>query len=300
MHHSPEQWQAMGQWRDLCGQRIFTLDNGRADAPVVVLLHGYPTSSWDWNELWALLDGDFRLVALDLLGFGFSAKPCPHPYLISEQADIVEALVAALALPRFHVLAHDYGDTVAQELLTRQNALSEPRWLSCCLLNGGLFPETHHARLIQKMMLSPLGPLVTGLMKEKQLHRTMGKLFGPHTQPSPELSHHFWELINFNNGRRALNKLINYIPQRILHRERWVGALQQSKVPLGLINGAVDPVSGAHMVARFLEVVGEPAFRRSLPTIGHYPQIEAAAEVNAAFRDFVQQVEGHQARPHNP
>ena len=75
-----------------------------------------------------------------------------------------------------------------------------------------------------------------------------------------------------------------------MHRERWVGALQQSAVPLGLINGAVDPVSGAHMVARFLEVVGEPAYRISLPIVGHYPQVEAPAEVIAAYRAFLQQV----------
>lgn len=290
MHFSPEQWQAMGQWRMLCGHRIFTLDNGRVDAPVIVLIHGYPTSSWDWEALWANLTADFRLVALDLLGMGFSAKPYPHPYLISEQADIVEALVVELGLSHFHVLAHDYGDTVAQELLARQNALASPQWLSCCLLNGGLFPETHHARLIQKMMLTPLGPLLTTLMKEKQLQRTMNKIFGPKTQPSAELIHHFWELISYNNGRRALNKLINYIPQRIMHRERWVGALQQSVVPLGLINGAVDPVSGAHMVARFIEVVGEPAYLLSLPTIGHYPQVEAPAEVIAGYRDFLQKI----------
>ena len=283
MHYTPEKWQSMGQWRTLCGRRIFTLDNGRDNAPAVLMIHGYPTSSWDWETLWAELGTGFRLVTLDLLGFGFSDKPYPHSYLINEQADIVEALVAELGLQQFHVLAHDYGDTVAQELLARQNALASPQWLSCCLLNGGLFPETHHARLIQKMMLTPLGPLLTTLMKEKQLQRTMNKIFGPDSQPSAQLIHHFWEIISYNNGRRVLNKLINYIPQRILHRERWVAALQNSVVPLGLINGAVDPVSGAHMVARFVEVVGDPAYLLSLPTIGHYPQIEAPAEVIAGY-----------------
>ena len=292
MQYSPEQWQAMGQWRVLCGRRIFTLDNGRANAPVVLLIHGYPTSSWDWEALWADMNADFRLVALDLLGMGFSDKPYPHSYPISEQADIVEALVAELGLQHFHVLAHDYGDTVAQELLARQNALAAPQWLSCCLLNGGLFPETHRARLIQKLMLTPLGPLLTALMNERQLQRTMGKVFGPDTQPPAELIQHFWELITYNNGRRALNKLISYIPQRITHRERWVSALQTSVVPLGLINGALDPVSGAHMVARFFEVVGEPDYRLSLPTIGHYPQVEAPVEVIASYRAFLQNIAG--------
>lgn len=290
MSMTPQQWLAMGQYRTLCNRRIFVMDNGRADVPAILLIHGYPTSSWDWEALWQELDQDYRLVTLDMLGFGFSDKPYPHSYLITEQADIIEALVTELGLQQFHVLAHDYGDTVAQELLARQNARADTQWLSLCLLNGGLFPETHHARLIQKMMLTPLGPLLTTLMKEKQLQRTMTKIFGPKTPPSRELIQHFWEVINYNNGRRALNKLINYIPQRIMHRERWVGALQQSKVPLALINGSVDPVSGAHMVARFIEVVGEPAFLLSLPTIGHYPQVEAPAEVIAGYRQFLQRI----------
>lgn len=290
MRMTPQQWLAMGQYRTLRNRRIFVVDNSRADAPVILLIHGYPTSSWDWEALWRDLEKDYRLVTLDMLGFGFSDKPYPYPYLITEQADIIEALVTELGLQQFHVLAHDYGDTVAQELLARQNARADTQWLSLCLLNGGLFPETHHARLIQKMMLTPLGPLLTTLMKEKQLQRTMTKIFGPHTPPSRELIQHFWEVINYNNGRRALNKLINYIPQRIMHRERWVGALQQSKVPLALINGSVDPVSGAHMVARFIEVVGEPAFLLSLATIGHYPQVEAPAEVIAGYRQFLQQI----------
>src|SRR5690606_30211705 len=290
MSITPQQWLAQGQFLTLCGRRLFVVDNGRTGAPVVLLIHGYPTSSWDWEALWQDLGSDHRLIALDMLGFGFSDKPYPHAYLISEQADIIEALVAERGLQQFHVLAHDYGDTVAQELLARQNSRAQPQWLSLCLLNGGLFPETHHARLIQKMMLTPLGPLLTTLMKEKQLQRTMTKVFGPYTPPSRELIRHFWDVINYNNGRRALNKLINYIPQRIMHRERWVGALQQSKVPLGLINGAVDPVSGAHMVARFIEVVGEPAFLLSLPAIGHYPQIEAPAGVIAGYRQFLQQI----------
>ena len=82
---------------------------------------------------------------------------------------------------------------------------SSEQWLSCCLLNGGLFPETLRARLIQKLMLTPLGPLLTALMNERQLSRTMGKVFGPDTQPSADLIHHFRELIGYNNGRRTLS-----------------------------------------------------------------------------------------------
>jgi len=59
----------------------------------------------------------------------------------------------------------------------------------------------------------------------------------------------------------------------------------------------MDPVSGAHMVARFTEVVGEPAFRQSLSTIGHYPQVEAPLSVTAGYRAFLQQIADTTAAP---
>ena len=118
---SIEDWRERGHFSELGGHRIFSVDNGELDKPAILLIHGFPTSSWDWAPLWPALSESHRLVAMDLLGFGYSAKPLHHRYSILEQADLCEALVSDRKLDRFHVLAHDYGDTVAQELLARQN-----------------------------------------------------------------------------------------------------------------------------------------------------------------------------------
>ena len=56
---------------------------------------------------------------LDFLGFGFSDKPENHTYTISEQAIVVEALLLNLGVKSCHILSHDYGDTVALEILAR-------------------------------------------------------------------------------------------------------------------------------------------------------------------------------------
>jgi len=288
---TPRQWKAMGTLKRLNGHSIFVIDSAAAEPqperPCIILLHGYPTSSWDWEPLWPLLQNDFRLIALDLLGFGFSDKPYPHHYRIHEQADIVEALVAQLGLQQFHVISHDYGDTVAQELLARQNDLDTPQWLSLCLLNGGLFPETHRPRLLQKLLAGPLGPFLTRHMGKQTLFKTMSRIFGPDTQPDDSLIDGYWEVINFNNGRRTLHKLIDYMKQRKQNRSRWVGALEQKRIPIGLINGSCDPISGAHMVARYKEAVGNPLMIISLQTIGHYPQWEAPQQVHDAYRQFM-------------
>ena len=293
MNFTPRQWKTSGKLVRLCGHSVFVMDSEQgngSEKPCIVLIHGYPTSSWDWEQLWPFLEPDFRLVALDLLGFGYSDKPYPYKYLITEQADIVEALVSQLGLEQIHVLAHDYGDTVAQELLARQNERESPQWLSLCLLNGGLFPETHQARLVQKLLGTPLGPFLTRHMGKSTLFNTMERVFGPDTPPSDELIDGYWEVINFNNGRRTLHKLIDYMRQRRQNRERWVGALQQQRIPTALINGAVDPVSGAHMVARYKEVVGAPRMIISLENIGHYPQWEAPQQVYDAYCQFLESV----------
>lgn len=291
MNYTPRQWKAMGSTIRLQGHSIFVVDSGshsdQSQLPCIILLHGYPTSSWDWEALWPMLITNFRLIALDLLGFGFSDKPYPYHYRIHEQADIVEALVDKLDLTQYHVLAHDYGDTVAQELLARQNERETPQWLSLCMLNGGLFPETHRARPVQKLLASPIGSFVTRHMGKESIHKSMSKIFGPNSQPNDELIEGYWEVINFNNGRRTLHKLIDYMKQRRQNRERWVGALEQNRIPIGLINGSADPVSGAHMVARYKEAVGAPLMIISLADIGHYPQWEAPHQVHKAYLQFL-------------
>lgn len=291
MEISVEQWRERGHFSRLLGREIFCVDSGELDKPVVFLLHGFPTSSWDWVPVWAALNEAYRLVALDMLGFGFSDKPNPHTYSIMEQADLCEALIADRKLERFHVLAHDYGDTVAQELLARQTeGKGAGQWLSVCLLNGGLFPETHKARLIQKLLLSPLGPFINKLSTKRTFDKSFSAIFGPNTKPSPEDLDAFWQLINYNDGKNGFHNLITYMTDRKTHRERWVEALRDSVVPIGLINGSADPVSGAHMVERYREVVSGDHFIVELPTIGHYPQVEAPAEVVEAYLRFLRQI----------
>ncbi|XP_043821703.1 mesoderm-specific transcript homolog protein isoform X3 [Dromiciops gliroides] len=142
---SPElhSWRTSGKFFTYRGLRIFYQDSWGAvgSSEIVVLLHGFPTSSYDWYKIWEGLTQRFhRVIALDFLGFGFSDKPRPHPYSIFEQASIVEGLLGHLGLQnqRINLLSHDYGDTVAQELLYRYKHNRTDRVLinSLCLSNG--------------------------------------------------------------------------------------------------------------------------------------------------------------------
>jgi pimeloyl-ACP methyl ester carboxylesterase len=287
---TPSEWRAAGKTTLVGGYPVFYRYGG-GGPQALLLLHGFPTGSWDWHRIWPGLAQRFRVLAPDFLGLGFSAKPAAHDYSVMEQADIVEELLRQLGLFEVHLLAHDYGDTVAQELLARHEErrgrdLGGPSILSLCFLNGGLFPETHRARPIQRLLLTPLGPLLGRLQNQRSFARSFRMVFGPDSQPTDEDMGHYWELVSAGGGAGLLHRLLRYIPERRANRGRWVGTMQATRVPLRLIDGAMDPVSGAHMAARYRELV-PAADVVLLEGIGHYPQMEAPDETLHAYLAFV-------------
>lgn len=254
--------------------------------PWLLLIHGFPTSSWDWTGVWQTLEDRFNLAAIDMLGFGLSEKPRGIKYRITDQADLQEVLLERLGVGDAHILAHDYGDTVAQELLARhtEGALSFSL-KSLMFLNGGLFPEQHRARPIQTLGLSPLGPLISRVLSRNALQKAFDEIFGPDTKASDAEIDAHWALLSENNGNRIFHKLLHYIPERREYRERWVGAIQDATIPLGLIDGGADPVSGKHMFDYFREMAPN-ATAHLLESIGHYPQTEDPTSVARLFLDF--------------
>ena len=285
-----EGWRAAGAHFSFRGHPIFyRLHRSAAPGAVLLLIHGFPTASWDWHRVWdALAERFATIVAADMIGFGFSAKPHPHAYSLAEQADLQEALLAHLGISRAHVLAHDYGDTVGQELLARhEERRGEGLALeSVCFLNGGLFPEAHRATRSQRLLAGPLGPLLARAFNERRFGARLSAIFGPGTRPSaPELAD-FWRLVEAGNGLRVIPRLLGYMEERRRFRERWVGALVSTSVPRRLIVGPEDPVSGTSLIARYRELVPR-ADVVVLPSIGHYPQIEAPDSVLAAYSSFL-------------
>ena len=271
---TPTDWQRAGHMTTHREHAIFYREDGSGDA--VIAIHGFPTSSWDWNRVWEPLTARYRVLAPDLIGFGLSAKPLDYRYSLCDQADLIEALAVERNITTAHILAHDYGDTVAQELIARHNEGRLAFQLrSVCLLNGGIIPGMHRPVLMQRLLHSPLGRFIGPLMSKRSLARSFQKIFGPETQPTPGEMEHFWHFVAHNNGPRIVHLLIRYMTERRENYTRWVGALREPGVPMRLIFGEVDPISGRHMADEYRRITGRPDDVIDLPKIGHYPQTEA-------------------------
>ncbi|XP_030815861.1 mesoderm-specific transcript homolog protein [Camarhynchus parvulus] len=260
---------------------------------VVVLLHGFPTSSYDWSKIWEGLTQRFhRAIALDFLGFGFSDKPRPHGYSIFEQATIVEGPLRHLGLrhQRINLLSHDYGDTVAQELLHRyeHNRTGSILINSLCLSNPGIFPETNYPRFIQKLLKDGglLSPLLLRLMNF--FSGGLGADFGPYTQPSQAELWDTWTAVRNDDGNLVRDSILQYINQRKKHRERCLGALISPSLPLHLIYGPLDPVNPQpEFLQLYKKVLPVPTVSLLDDHIGHYPQLEDALAFLNAYLNFI-------------
>ncbi len=284
-----DEWKNKGQYFDYQSHQIFNIDEGSGE--VVLLIHGFPTASWDWWQMWETLIAHYRVLTLDMIGFGFSAKPKKYAYSIFDQADLIEQYLESKQVNTVKILSHDYGDTVAQELLARFNERKDKQEdileiTSLCFLNGGLFPETHRPLLIQKLLMSPMGRVVGFFVNRKKLGKNFKKIFGPDTQPTENELDEFWELIIGNGGKSIFHLLIGYMRERAGNRTRWVEGIQQTTIPIRLINGLYDPISGQHMANRYKEIIPNPDVIE-LKNIGHFPLIESPELVLKHYLEFI-------------
>lgn len=279
-------WQQSGEYFDLSGLQVFYHLTHPAEE-VLLCLHGFPTSSFDYHKIWEGLAESYPVLAFDMIGYGFSAKPARWGYTTFDQADALEALLEHLKIKRVHIFAHDYGNTITQELLAR----AEEKRLkfsigSVCFMNGALFPETHRPILAQKLLISPIGALFGRFIPDRQFKHSLASIFGVETQPTADELDDLLELFKYNNGKHIAHKLIRYMTERARYRERWVPPLARMTQPFRFINGLADPVSGAHLVERFREIVPQQKDIVELEAIGHFPHLEAPGAVLEKYFEF--------------
>ena len=279
------EWQDKAQYFPYQGHQIAYWTEG--EGPVLLLIHGFPTASWDWHKTWDALRKRFRVYACDMIGFGYSDKPRNYTYSLTDQARLHEAFMQYLGVAETHLLVHDYGVSVAQELLAafHERGPEGLQLLSCSFLNGGLFPEFHRARPIQKLLNSPIGFLLNPFLSKASLRKSFNEIYGEKKASEKEIDQ-FYRLITHNGGKGIVHKLIRYINDRRANAVRWKGALTDATIPLQFINGPLDPVSGRHLAEYCGELLPD-ADVTILEGVGHYPQDEAPEAVLKAYFRFL-------------
>lgn len=276
-------WRERGEAEEFRGHAIHVFRQ-EGEGPLLVLLHGFPSSSYDWRLLLEELPGR-NVLAFDFLGFGLSEKPRSHEYSLFWQADLTEELVRRHAGGRpVFLVAHDMGTSVANELMARDlEGKLGMETAGILLFNGSMVLERASPILGQRILRSRLGPLFARLSSERVFRQQFGSVFSAAHPLDDEEAADQWSLLCHNDGRTLGHRLISYMDQREEHAGRWHGAIREWPGDLSLAWGLLDRVATTEVLAAMREL--RPAVPvTELPGLAHYPQIEDPPQIAAALQ----------------
>jgi pimeloyl-ACP methyl ester carboxylesterase len=273
---------------DVDGVKIFYREAGPANAPTVLLLHGFPTSSHMFRDLLPKLADGYRVVAPDYPGYGFSDAPPieQFSYTFERLTDVIERFTEKLGLSRYSLYLQDFGGPVGFRLAARhpervealivQNAVAHAEGLSEAIAPARRFWENRNAETEQAMR----GLLTLETTKFQYLH---GAAHPERVSPDS------WTLDQAlldrpGNAEIQLALLYDYRHNLSRHKD-WQAYLRERQPPTLVVWGVNDP---------FFTVAGATAYKRDVPEAelhffggGHFLLEEYATEIAGLIKRFL-------------
>ncbi|TXD66437.1 alpha/beta hydrolase [Polaribacter glomeratus] len=271
-------WKNKGKLISVFGNDVFVIDKGHLKKTLVIL-HGYPTSSYDYYKTLPELSKHYRVIIHDHLGFGFSDKPVDYSYSLIEQADVALQLWKQLKLTNITLLAHDYGTSVATEILARHNKQQINLQIEKLILcNGSMHIELSKLRMIQKLLRNKITRKWIAKLTNYPLYRkNLRNVYFDKSKATNGELQEMWFMLEYNHGRKVIHFLSNYINERYTFWHRWIGALKETTIPTKIIWAKNDPVAVA-VIAELLtlEIPNNKLFW--IDNCGHFPMLEKPDE----------------------
>ena len=277
-----DNWKERGKFYTISNKQIFVIDEGEY-AETIVILHGYPTSSYDYSRVLPELTKHFRVVIHDHLGFGFSDKVFDYYFTSVDQADYILEFCKQLGLKNITFLGHDYGTAIVQEILARKNAnvlgLQIKEFIYC---NGNL-PINHSNFLDTKDSLKSefSKKIITMLASFGVYKKTMKEIFFDNANITDEELKQMWLQLEYNHGRKVINFIYNYLRERKIFWNRWSLAIQETTVPIRIIWGKKDPLVDEIIPLNLANKVQANNIHW-INDAGHFPMLEKPKEFISA------------------
>ena len=241
-----ENWKKLGKYVTIDDKRIFVIDTG--DHPdTLVILHGYPTSSYDYFRVIPELSHYYRIVVHDHLGFGFSDKPDSLTYSLIDQADVALELWRKLGLKKVSILAHDYGTSIAKEILARRNHNLIPLKIEkMYLCSSSMRLEHLHLKNIGVLLRDrKIGKYISRLTNfgYRKIRRRFKK-----DNINYQISKNYdikdmWNQMDSSEGQKEIHFVSNFINERYTFFHRWTNALRETTVPVKIFWSKTDSLA---------------------------------------------------------
>jgi pimeloyl-ACP methyl ester carboxylesterase len=284
-----EDWRSRGghfSWRpaaeDASSVEIFHVEAGDPGAPVLLLIHGWPTSSIDWFGVADQLSERFRVCALDFPGYGFSDKPPGWGYSLGRDEELIEFYLSdVIGAETGVIVAHDRGDSVALLHAARcAEGRSATRLEHLVLSNGNIFlPMSDLTGAQRRILDKETGPQVAAALTPARLAEAMGaSTFTPPRTPGDPDVEALTATFSHDNGIEVLHETIQYLVERSEDEQRWLRTLAEAPFPVTVIWGVYDTVSPPRVASYVWNeyLMLRPAGNRLyfIPDANHYLQVD--------------------------
>jgi len=295
-----KEWQASGEYitwistleeNEAYGElNIFTIQKGNPENPAILMIHGYPTMSFDFYDVVDLLSDDYYVCAIDTIGYGLSDKPKDgYTYSIEDDAKLVDYYITdILKLKEFTLLTHDKGDSVGLSLLSLYKNQDFYTINHHIITNGNIYLPLANLTSYQKLLLDEtFGTLATRYVNGELLAKGLNKQ--AHTIPEKEDKiNAVASIIDYQDGGEVQHSTIQYLNQRMQYEEIWLDNLKNSDIPTTLFWGTEDkiaPVAVADYVWQaVLKDRSTESYYWRLPNADHYLMNDNPHALNLIIR----------------
>jgi len=309
-----QEWHKKGLMVEIFGNKMFVIDSAvgltnHSDKNAVIFFHGFPCSSHDYHRSFEILHEKFgnkkRLIFFDHVGFGFSDKPLnDYEFTLHDHAENALKLFEQLDVKSAHIVAHDMGDSVLTEILSRRYLGLLPSrfddfFKSVTFTNGGMRYDLINKRLTQTLLINPyIGPILAALnsrisepIARKLSRQQLSSVYGPEANPDHRIEdiEAMFSLTRHNGGTGLVQKTCSYLLDRARFESRWYRALGHLDIPCMLLWGdsdAVAPMDIAKYLARNV-IPPKVLTGKYLKNVGHFLMLEKPQEWSQIVSDFI-------------
>ncbi|MDA0688259.1 MAG: alpha/beta hydrolase [Proteobacteria bacterium] len=256
---------------------VFYRTWGDESNPKLLLVHGFPNSSFDYYKMIPYLEDDYYIAALDFPGSGFSDKPLNgYNYMLAENAEILDHFVREVVqFDDFALYTHDRGVSIGLAFLGNYLDSDDPGYTINYhfLSNSGMF-----------LPLANLVPFQLALLDTEASERLIAaRNARPRlTEGEPEAVA-YSDIFDFKQGNISLLYVGRYLLERQANELRWLENLPRSPIPVAYLWGLADDVNPIRIANHVWDTyLNEREVESSfwvIPTAGHYPQRDNPEEV---------------------
>ena len=276
------EWTSTTEDNNAAKVNVFYRTWGDESKPKLVLIHGFPNSSFDYYKIIPYLEDEYHIAALDFPGSGFSDKPLDgYNYMLAENAEIVDHFVReVVGFEDFALFTHDRGVSIGLAFLGNYLDNPSPGYTVNYhfLSNSGMFLPLANLVPFQLSLLDADAGERMIQARSAQPRRTEGE---------PE-SLAFSDIFAFNQGNISLLYVGRYLLESQANETRWLENLLRSPVPVAYLWGLTDNVNPIripnHVWVTYLNDREVESSFWILPTAGHYPQRDNPEEVAKIVR----------------